>query len=205
MIKYKLFKYSFFRYCVYNLLCFSIFIWLPILFYIILILHITLRIQGIVQINEIVKPWLNNFKDYSVLFQYIDTTGKILIIFFAILIVIAYLFMNKLILKKILFNKYNNITIQIRVKTISLIDIILFALINFTFLATGTISLFFYKKLNNINYVNYLYLLNAINYIISWILTYIPLNKFLEHYTIIKFKPLRNKLEFCIIRIIFFL
>ena len=125
MIKYKLFKYSFFRYCVYNLLCFSIFIWLPILFYIILILHITLRIQGIVQINEIVKPWLNNFKDYSVLFQYIDTTGKILIIFFAILIVIAYLFMNKLILKKILFNKYNNITIQIRVKTISLIDIIL--------------------------------------------------------------------------------
>lgn len=191
MIKYKLFKYSFFRYCIYNLLYFSIFIWLPILCYIVLILYITIRIQGIVQIKEIIKPGLNNFKDYSILFQYIDIIGKILVVFFAILIVIAYLFMNKLILEKILFNKYNNITIQIRSKTISLIDIILFSLINFTFLAIGTISLFRYQKLNNINYINYLYILNAVNYIISWILSYIPLNKFLEHYSIIKFKYIR--------------
>lgn len=193
MIKYKYFKYIFFRYCIYNLLYGIIFIFIPILFYTILVLHISLNIKNndIVNLNEIITPGFNNLKDYTVLFQYSNNTDNILIIVFFILFIIGYIYVNNMIINKLFFKKYKKITIFMKKQSYYLCDIMLFSVIEFLFVFPGSICIFLWNELFYQNYIKYFYMLQFANYLLSWLLTYFWLNKFVEYYTRIRFKILK--------------
>lgn len=190
MIKYKYFKYIFFRYCIYNILYFSMFMFIPILFYTVLVMRISFRIknQSIINLSEIITPGFNNLKDYTVLFKYINNIDNILIIIFFALFFICYFFVKKHIINQLLFKQYNKIIISMKQQSISLLDIILLAFIECLFTFPSSICIYFWNKLI---YINYFYILQASNYLISCILTYFFLNKFLEHYIRIRFKLLK--------------
>ena len=195
MIKYKTFKYIFFRYCIYNLLYSIILMFVPILFYIIVITRISSRIenQNIVKLNEIIVLGFNNLKDYTVLFQYRDNIDNILIIIFCILCIFCYIYVKTYIISKLLVKKYNKIIIFVKTKYVSKFDIILFSFIDCLLLSSSFLYIIFRNEVSYIiSHLKYFYTIQTIHYLILCIFIYLLLNKFLEKYIRVSFKKLKT-------------
>lgn len=192
MIQYKYFKYLFFRYFAYNILYSVLFIWIPVLFYIIIIFHLLNKIEELDQIKEMIKYGLNNFDFYKIPFNYLDNITKSLIILFCILFITGYFCMTKVILNCIFSYEYKNIIIVTKIKKISWLNTTLFSICNSTPNIIGIIGVVYFQKIlsyyPNMYYISIL--LHIINFGISWLITYYLLNRFIEYFAKIKIKPL---------------
>ena len=190
MIKYKLFKYPFFRYFTYNLLYSTIFCLIPIFFYLLIILSIVTSIDDTDVVNEIINYEITHFKEYETILAHINWISIVLIIFSTIFCITGYIFMVKMMLTKIFFLPYKNIILSSKIKSISWTNATLFSFANIMLSLCSSCCILYFEKFIQFNYTTIFYSLQIISFIVSWHFTYILLNKFIEYYTRIKLKSL---------------
>ena len=190
MIQYQLFKYPFFRYFLYNSLYSLVFCLIPIFFYLLVILSIVTNIDDPNVVDEIINYEIFTFQDYDTIIKHINKFSIVLMVIFAVLCNIGYIFMIKVILTKIFFIPYKNVILLNKKQSISWTSATLFSFVNSILSFCSSWCILYFEKLIQFDYKTILYSLQIISFIVSWDLTYILLNKFMEHYTKIRFKPL---------------
>ena len=193
MINYRLFKYPFFRYFLYNMLYSLIFCWIPLLLYTLLIIHIVTKSGSDITIQDIMNSGISVLKDRTILLNNLEFIEIILIVICTILCNIGYIYMNKVILTKVFFDNYKYIVLSNRRRHISWTMSTIFSLANTLLSSLGTLCVFsVFLILKNKQYDVYFYSLQVLSFIVSWDLTYVLLNKCVEYLSVLKVKPLKN-------------
>ncbi|MBR1944364.1 MAG: hypothetical protein IJ848_02720 [Alphaproteobacteria bacterium] len=141
-------------------------------------------------VNEIIQYEIKNFREHTEIFKNINYTTIALIIFFTIICTVEYVFMIKVILKKVFFLPYKNIVLSNKYKTVSWAMASLFALANVILSFCSSWCILYFERFIIFEYKTLMYSLQIISFIVSWDLTYVLLNKFMAYYTKIRLKPL---------------
>ncbi len=191
MIKYKYFKYPFWRYFAYNFLYSAAFGLLPLFCYIAIKLYILLKNNEISENIQLMSLGLMDWHLYKIPLRHLDKIEILLIISWVVLCCAGYVFMSKKILDIVLFNKYKAILIITNIKKVSWGKAFFFSIINCIMSFIGAWTALYIMQYVNV-YINlFLCIMQIIGILLSWLLTYCTLNKFIEYFCQIKIKPLQ--------------